>query len=90
MASYWLTGECRNYKKGKFDRVSPCCSFLANDCCYGGFEVAVRYDCIDLTDGAIVGGELYYLVVGINWPLNPNARMMLSGSRPTRVATPSP
>ncbi len=78
-ASYWLTGECRNYKKGVFSRVSPCCNFLDNDCCcYGGFEVAVRYDFVDLNDGAFAGGELTHLVVGVNWHMNPNARIMLN------------
>ncbi|MDJ0521990.1 MAG: porin [Planctomycetota bacterium] len=79
MASYWLTGECRNYKKGVFSRVSPCCNFLDNDCCcYGGIEIAVRYDFVDLSDGAIQGGELTHFVVGVNWHLNPNARVMIN------------
>jgi len=78
-ASYWLTGECSNYKKGVFDRVTPCCNFLDNDCCCkGALQLAVRYDFLDLTDGAIVGGELTHFIVGVNWHLNPNARIMLN------------
>jgi phosphate-selective porin OprO/OprP len=78
-ASYWLTGECRNYDRGVFGRVSPCCNFLDNDCCcYGGIEVAVRYDFVDLTDGAIAGGEHTGITVGVNWHMNPNARIMIN------------
>ena len=78
-ASYWLTGECRNYSKGKFGRVKPCCNFLDEECCcYGAFELAVRYDYIDLEDANVAGGEQGTLVVGLNWHLNPNTRLMLN------------
>jgi phosphate-selective porin OprO/OprP len=77
-ASYWLTGECRNYDRGVFGRVSPCCNFLDNDCCcYGGLELAARYDFVDLDDAAIAGGEQTGIAVGVNWHLNPNARVMI-------------
>ncbi|MDJ0521989.1 MAG: porin [Planctomycetota bacterium] len=78
-AGYWLTGECRGYSRGVHTCTPPCCNFLDNDCCcYGGLEVAVRYDFVDLNDGAINGGELTNFVVGINWHLNPNARVMIN------------
>ncbi len=78
-ASYWLTGECRSYKKGVFSRTSPCCNFLDNDCCcMGGFELAARYETIDLVDGAVNGGEMTNWVIGLNWHLNPNARIQLN------------
>jgi len=77
--SYWLTGECRSYATGAFGRTSPCCNFLDNDCCCkGGIELAGRYSSVDLTDGAIAGGELTDWVIGVNWHLNPNARIMLN------------
>ncbi len=78
-ASYWLTGECRKYSKGAFKRVSPCCNFLDNDCCcYGGVELAAKYEVIDLNDGAIQGGKMTNWVIGLNWHLNPNARIQLN------------
>ena len=77
--SYWLTGECRNYGGGVFGRVKPCCNFLDNECCcWGAWELAVRYDYIDLEDGTVTGGEQGTLVVGVNWHLNPNTRVMLN------------
>ena len=78
-ASYWLTGECRNYKQGKFDRVKPCCNWLDNDCCCkGAWELAVRYNFLDLNDGAVLGGEQTVIEAGVNWHLNPNARIMFN------------
>jgi phosphate-selective porin OprO/OprP len=77
--SYWLTGECRQYKNGVFSRTSPCCNFLENECCcYGGFELAARYEVVDLTDGAIAGGEMTNWTVGLNWHMNPNARIQIN------------
>lgn len=75
--SYWLTGECRPLKHGKPGRVSPCCNFLDEDCCCkGGWEIAARVDSVDLTDGAIDGGEAMSYTLGVNWHLNPNMRIM--------------
>jgi len=78
-ASYWLTGECRHYSKGHFGRTKPCCNFLDNECCCkGAFELAGRYEELDLTDGAIAGGEMNNWTLGVNWHLNPNARIQLN------------
>lgn len=76
-ASYFITGECRNYKKGKFDRTKPCCDFLDNDCCCSGaWEVALRYSSLDLNDKAIQGGEEQNWTLGVNWYINPNTKVM--------------
>ncbi len=78
-ASYWLTGECRPYKAGVFGRVKPCCNFLDNDCCCkGGWELAARYSFTDLEDSGVTGGEMGVFTFGVNWHLNPNARIMLN------------
>ena len=76
-ASWWLTGECRTYKKGTFSRVKPCCNFLSNDCCcMGGFELRARVSNLDLIDAGIDGGEQFAITAGVNWHLNPNTRVM--------------
>jgi phosphate-selective porin OprO/OprP len=84
-ASYWLTGECRNYKKGKghFDRVKPCRPFYCDECRTmgpGAWEVGARFSTVDLNDGvaAVQGGEEWNLTVGVNWHLNNNVRVMLN------------
>ena len=59
--------------------MKPCCNFLDDECCcYGGWELAVRYDEIDLEDANVAGGEQGTLVVGVNWLLNPNTRVMFN------------
>ena len=78
-ASYWLTGECRNYGHGVFGRVKPCCNFLDNECCcWGAWELAVRFGELDLQEENINGGEQSTLVLGLNWHLNPNTRVMFN------------
>jgi phosphate-selective porin OprO/OprP len=75
-ASYFLTGETRPYKRsnGSFDRVRPDANFGQGG--NGAWELAARYSVLDLDDGAIQGGELNDVTVGVNWYLNPNARVM--------------
>jgi phosphate-selective porin OprO and OprP len=78
-AGYFLTGEARryNFKNGVWASTRPCCNFLSNNCCcWGALELAARYDVLDLNDGTIRGGELSTLTVGLNWYLNPYARLM--------------
>ena len=78
-ASYFLTGEHRPYKtsSGAFGRVSPQNNFL-DEGGLGAWEVGARYSTLDLSDEAISGGELDNMTVGINWYLNPNARIMFN------------
>lgn len=76
-ASYFLTGEHRNYKtsSGAFSRVKP-----KNNFRFGGgpgaWEVAFRYSELDLDDKDITGGRLENMTAGLNWHLNPNMRIM--------------
>jgi phosphate-selective porin OprO/OprP len=76
-ASYWLTGEHRNYKASSkvFDRVKPKNSLGQKDG-IGAFELALRYSMLDLNDADITGSELNNFTVGLNWHLNPYTRIM--------------
>lgn len=75
--SYWLTGENRNYNRssGSFGYVNPAGNFRENGS-WGAWELAARYSELDLNDGNIDGGKLENMTVGLNWHLNPNARVM--------------
>jgi len=87
--SYFLTGESRKYdaKKGSFGRVSPKHPVL--DGGVGAWQIAYRYDMVDLTDTvALNGGGSYTLnggkqtthIVGVNWYWNKYMRMMFDYS----------
>ena len=80
--SWFVTGESRDYKRGsgKFGRVKPRSNFLGKDGGLGTLDVAVRYSRLDLDDedGRRQGGTLADLTGGVNWYLNPNARVMFN------------
>ena len=76
-ASYFLTGEHRPYSTSSaaFDRVRPKENFTP-DGGSGAWELAARYSYLDLNDGPVRGGRLDDFTLGVNWYLNPNARVM--------------
>jgi phosphate-selective porin OprO/OprP len=80
-ASYFLTGESRAYirKAGAFDRVTPRSEFTATKAGVSGtgaWELAVRLSQVDVSD--VGGGRLTDLTVGLNWHLNPNAKLQFN------------
>ena len=80
-ASYFLTGEHRNYKtkKGAFVRVSPNKNY--GDGGWGAVQVALRYSTLDLNDSGLAayrGGKIDNITVGVNWYLNPQMRFMFN------------
>ncbi|HAE40604.1 MAG TPA: hypothetical protein DCG57_18515 [Candidatus Riflebacteria bacterium] len=74
--SYWLTGEYRPYNRsrGSFEYVKPQRNFIGKS--GGAWELAARYSRLNLSDHNINGGELTNRTLGVNWHLNPNARIM--------------
>ena len=76
-ASYFLTGEHRNYKtsEGAFSRIKPKKNY-GKEGGLGAWEVAARYSGLDLNDSDIAGGRLNDITTGLNWYLNPNTRIM--------------
>lgn len=77
-ASYFLTGESLNYEaaKGVFGSLSP--RSAAGQGGIGAWQVAVRYDTLDLNDpgAGVVGGRQEALALGLNWYVNKNMRFM--------------
>lgn len=66
-ASYFLTGEHRNYVKsrGTFNRIEPKDPVAESG--IGAWQVAGRYSAIDLTDAGIRGGQMQDITLGLNW-----------------------
>jgi len=94
--SVFLTGESRSFKAGTIDRVKPFNDFNPAAGHWGAFELAVRYDRMDLTDFAIA--PVSHLATswtgGLNWYLNPNTRFIFNyirfkGTNSPLVAAPA-
>lgn len=82
-AGWTLTGESRTYKgsDGEFKRLSPQNPFDLNNGKWGAWEVAARYDSIDLQDASLTGGEAKRLSLSLNWYLNDDVRILAGYSR---------
>lgn len=78
--SWFITGETRTYKAGKgaFGRVKVARPVF--DGGKGAWQVAARFDRIDLSDGTIRGGVQDSYILGVNWYLNDYARLMANYS----------
>ena len=84
---YFLTGESRTYSKieYRFDRPIPHNNFYALrdrsarrnqwNISEGAWQVGARYNYLCLNDSGVNGGILNGMTLGLNWLLNPNARV---------------
>ncbi len=89
---WFLTGEHRPYdrKAGAIDRVIPFQSVSKSGGGWGAWEVAARWSYIDVTDGAVLGGAMQNMTVGLNWYVNPYCKCVFNyihswaDSRPIR------
>ena len=98
---YFLTGESRTYSKleYRFDRPVPRNNFYAirhggsgrwPSLSEGAWQVGMRYNWLCLDDGEVNGGVLNGVTLGLNWLLNPNARVYFNYDATYRdfVSTP--
>ena len=76
-AGWFITGETRPYdeKKGTWNRVIPNANFLTGGG-WGAWEVAARYDLLDMNTKHINGGAMDIFTLGVNWYLTPRIRLM--------------
>jgi len=79
-ASYFLTGEHRNYDKfwGVFSGLEPNKNFSLKKGTFGALELAARYSYLDFCSGDISGGALSDITAGCNWYLNAYMKVMLN------------
>ncbi len=71
-SSYFLTGESRQYKQGKFGKPKP--NGIVGQGGIGAWQLALRYSNLDLTDGVVDGGEADAVTLGLNWYPTPTLR----------------
>ncbi len=79
--AYLLGGRGFGYDRSSqtFSKIRPCNNFDCTQCGHlGAVEFAARWSHIDLTDGGYTGGEADDFTIGINWYLNPNAKVMVN------------
>lgn len=62
---YFVTGETRGYKAGKFDRVKVLKPFGKGG--IGAISLNGRFDYLDLSDGLIRGGKQNAYQASVNW-----------------------
>ena len=67
-----LTGETWGYKAGV--PTTP----LPDNPTKGLWQVGLRYDTIDLTDGAVIGGEMDSWTAGVNWYWRSNFKFSMN------------
>jgi phosphate-selective porin OprO/OprP len=81
-ATWFLTGETRPFRNGNFDRVKPNKPLGKGGA--GAFELALRYDRLDLSDTPVLaraGNRGESLTFGLNWYLNPYAKILFNWVR---------
>jgi phosphate-selective porin OprO/OprP len=66
-----ITGETWGYKAGVPTTNLP------DDPSKGLWQLGLRYDTIDLTDGIVVGGEMDSVTAGVNWYWRSNFKFMV-------------
>ncbi len=89
---YFLTGETRAYdrRNAVFDRVIPLRNFSiwSGEPGWGAWQVGIRYGYLDLQNKGVNGATLNDLVLGLNWFLNPNAKLQWNLAIDHRESTP--
>jgi phosphate-selective porin OprO/OprP len=68
-------GDTRTYKDGKFDRVKP--AREVGNGGMGAWQVNLRYDRLDLSDGGLVGGTQDGLLASLVWTPTDYTRFMI-------------
>jgi len=76
---YYLTGETRGYKSGRFDRTRVLRPLGRGGA--GAFQVNLRYDHLDLADDGIVGGKQAGYAASLIWIPQDHVRFLLNYAR---------
>jgi phosphate-selective porin OprO/OprP len=75
-AGYFLTGETRGYKGGRWDRTKVLKPVGGGGA--GAFQINLRYDYLDLNDAGIVGGSQRGYEASLLWIPQDHVRFLLN------------
>ncbi len=75
---YFLTGETRGYRGGKFDRTKVRRPVDGARGGAGALQLNLRFDYLDLNSGAIIGGKQNSLQVSLIWIPTDHVRFLLN------------
>lgn len=78
--SWYMTGEQRQYSpsKGRFSRTKV--KHPVTEGGPGAWQLAYRFDHLDLTDKTVFGGEQQTQILGFNWHVTERQRIMVNYS----------
>jgi phosphate-selective porin OprO/OprP len=89
---YFLTGESDQYdrREGLFTRVVPRQNFnpFTGERGCGAWQLGIRYGYLDLQNKGVNGATLNDITLGLNWFLNPNAKLQWNFAIDHRESTP--
>lgn len=80
-AGWFLTGESRGYRGGRWDRTRVRDGGAIEEGGFGAFQLTARYDRLDLDSGVVAGGTQNALMAGLTWIPTDYARVLLNYSR---------
>lgn len=94
--SFFLTGEARSFRGGTIDRLRPIRPFDPAHGNWGAWELAARYDRINLTDHGLspLNHDGHAWTAALNWYLTGNVKILMNyihfkGENSPLVATPA-
>ena len=76
---YFLTGETRGYRGGRFDRTKVLRPLGKGG--VGAFQINLRYDHLDLSDDGIIGGKQAGYAASLIWIPQDHVRFLLNYGR---------
>lgn len=76
---WFLTGETRGYRSGRWDRTRVRRALEEGGA--GAFQLALRYDFVDLSSNGVIGGRQDGVQAALMWIPTDHARLMINYSR---------
>jgi phosphate-selective porin OprO/OprP len=78
--SFFLTGESRTFKGGTIDRLKPIRSFDPAKGNWGAWELALRYDRLNLTEHRLssLDHDAHAWTAALNWYLTGNVKVLFN------------